>query len=521
MSKPRVVIYPLLAATYPVLALAAANPGEIPGLWVLTRPLAISLIVCVCAWLIFGALVRDPDRRAFLAFIVIVLFAAPGYFTIGGDNGAVLPILGLVGYLAATTYLVFRLVRKPRDLTRFLTILTSILVVWSTIDLARQTAWWQGPSGVSGELSKVPAPIQQPDKGGPDIYLIVLDKYTGGQSLRSNFGFDNGEFERFLVERGFAVPRSAQANYITTQLSLASLVNSRYLDELSAKPGTENREKAYVNRLVEDSAVWRFLKAHNYRFIFFPTAFPVTGNNRLADIQLPNPRGILTEFEIVWRRTTLAYPVISWICQRIRCARAVSPFTAEIPEQLEWKFEQLSRLPQWPREGRPLFVFAHLTIPHEPYVFNADCSLRPPLWPSYSLDLDQTPERQAYVAQITCLNRKLERVVGHLLDDSPKPPVILLQGDHGHGQMPLHIPDVDSLTPTQIAERANVFAAYYLPGADTGVVYDSITPVNVFRTVFRHYFHANLAPLPDKTYWSPWTAPFKFTRVNRGYRSPE
>jgi hypothetical protein len=86
--------------------------------------------------------------------------------------------------------------------------------------------------------------------------------------------------------------------------------------------------------------------------------------------------------------------------------------------------------------------------------------------------------------------------------------------------MPLHIPDLDKVTPDRIAERAHLFAAYYLPGADKGIVHDSISPVNVFRTVFRHYFEADLPPLPDKTYWSPGTNLFKFTRVSGGYRWP-
>jgi hypothetical protein len=351
----------------------------------------------------------------------------------------------------------------------------------------------------------------------PDIYLIILDKYTGDRSLKDNFGFDNSDFETFLRTRGFVLPRTAQANYIFTALSLAALLNYRYLDDLSAEAGDERHNRAYVNHLVEDNAVWRFLKPRHYRFIFFPTGFPFTGNNRFADEQLPNPRQIPSEFEIVWQRTTLADPVLSWVCQRMACPDVANPFAGEA-KMLDWKFEQLARLPSRPRDGRPLFVFAHLTVPHEPYLFNADCSVHPPFWPSYFVVKDETPEKQAYIAQIACLNSRLKVIVDHLLRDSPTPPIILLQSDHGHGRMPLHIPDVDEVTPDRIAERADIFAAYHLPGANSRIVYDSISPVNVFRTVFRQYFHANLALLPDMTYWSPGTNLFQFTRVDRGYR---
>ena len=55
----------------------------------------------------------------------------------------------------------------------------------------------------------------------------MLDKYAGSQSLRDNFGFDNADFETFLLKRGFVLPRTAQANCIYTELSVAALLNHR------------------------------------------------------------------------------------------------------------------------------------------------------------------------------------------------------------------------------------------------------------------------------------------------------
>jgi hypothetical protein len=521
VRKRRLVLYPLLAAAYPVLALAAGNPGEIPGVWVLIWPIVISVLVALGTWLLLCFSIRNPDHRAFLTFVVVILFVFYGYFTIGMKqvawatpyaNGA-LPFVFLLAYLTAAAYLVLRLVRDPLVLTQFLTLLTTIMVGWTTLQLLWQRLQWKNL--VSGFDYSAPKPVSATSASGPDIYLIVLDKYTGSESLESHFDFDNSDLESFLSHRGFDIPQTAQANYIYTALSLASLLNYRYLDEVPEKPAAQARNKAYVNHLIEDNAVWRFLRARNYRFIFFPTSFAFTGSNRYADLQLPSPRQIVSEFEIAWRRTTLAEPVVSFICQRLSCGYGITPLEEEA-KLLNWRFDKLSQIPRWPRKGRPLFVFAHLTIPHEPYVFNADCSVREPFWPSYTVVQDETPEKRAYVAQIMCLNTKLKEMVDHILHDSPSPPVILLQGDHGHGRIPLHIPDFESVTPDRIEERTHPFAAYYLPGANRGIVYDSISMVNVFRTVFRQYFQANLLPLPDKTYWSPGTNIFKFTRVYHG-----
>ena len=525
MRVPRLVLYPLFAAAYPVVALAAGNPGEVPGLWVLVWPLAVSLSVSLCAWLLLGGFTRDQDRRAFLTLMVVVVFSWYGYFTNGLESVAwavpfsrtVWPFLFALAYLAVITYLVFRLVSNLSLLTRFLTIFTSILLVWTSVNLLRHTTTWLDFTSAPKQSTNLPRILPGAErKPGPDIYLIVLDKYTGSRSLRENFGFDNTDFETFLKDRGFVLPRSAQANYMYTQLSLASLLNFRYLDDLPSETSAETRTKLYVNDLVEDNAVWRFLKTRNYRFIFFPTWFSFTWRNRYADLQVPHPHQIQTEFELVWRRTTLAGPVVTWVCRHFDCA-ADTPLAA-YGEFLEWKFEQLSGVPVWARARQPLFVFAHISIPHEPYVFNADCSVRPPFW---RLLQDEKPENQAYVAQIACLNQKLKSVVERILRDSPAPPVILLQSDHGHGRMLTPYPDVDQAEPERVAIRADVFAAYYLPGAASGIIHDSITPVNVFRTVFRQYFRADLPPLPDKTYWSPGVQMFKFTRVNRGQRWPD
>lgn len=226
MRMPRLVLYPLFAAAYPVLALAAGNPGEVPSWWVLIWPLGISLSVSLCAWLLLRVFSRDHNRRAFLTLMVVLVFSWYGYFTTGLEDVAwaapyartVLPLLFIVVYLAAITYLVFRLVPNLHRLTRFLTIFMSILIVWTSVDLLRHTTTWLD---FTSEPNQTYPPRTLPDadgKTGPDIYLIVLDKYTGSRSLRENFGFDNADFETFLGERGFVLPRTAQANYIYTAI---------------------------------------------------------------------------------------------------------------------------------------------------------------------------------------------------------------------------------------------------------------------------------------------------------------
>jgi hypothetical protein len=521
-TKHLPVPYPFLAAVYPTLALAAANSSAIVRLGVLARPLFISFAVPGVLWLGFTTVLGDRNRRALVTLAGVMIFFVYGYVTAAlGDLGwsasqieSPLPFCLMLVYFGTVLYLVFRFRWNLVPLTHYLNIVTVILLGWSTTDLIRHSLGRPRFAIQPGTVSHTSSPSPISPSTDPDIYLIVLDKYTGARSLLKNFGFDNTKFETFLRERGFRLPRTPHPNYIHTFLSLASLLNYRYLDEVPRRVGVNSSDPEYVNHLIEDSAALRFLRARNYRFIFFPTAWAATIQNRLADLQVPDPEQIPPEFEAVWRSTTLAQPVLSWVCKRMKCKHLFGPYSTEGPELIDWKFEQLRAIPGWPRDGRPLFVFAHMPLPHEPYVFHADCTAREALWPARSAGGDETQEKQAYIEQLICANHKVEQAVEQILRTSQQPPIILLQADHGHGRiLGRTIPDLGDVTPDRVAERTDVFAAYYLPGTDPNIVYDSITPVNVFRMVFRAYFGAPLDPLPDRTYWSSAARPYQFTQV--------
>ena len=152
----------------------------------------------------------------------------------------------------------------------------------------------------------------------PDIYLIVLDKYTGNEVLKEHFGFDNTSFEEFLRSRGFVVPRSSQANYPQTPLALASMLNLDYLQDLP--------QDLNLYDLIEHNRLAAFLKREGYRFVFFPTGFRVTFQNRNADLQLPMPREVRGEFAAVWQNTTALPELLSSACAAERLqGRSLSP----------------------------------------------------------------------------------------------------------------------------------------------------------------------------------------------------
>jgi hypothetical protein len=341
------------------------------------------------------------------------------------------------------------------------------------------------------------APVER-----PDIYLIILDKYTGGQVLKEHFGFDNGEFEGFLRSRGFVVPKAARANYPLTTLALASMLNFDYVQNLSRQDDLFD--------VIEHNRLAAFLQQRGYRFAFFPTGYRLTVQNRTADVELTPSRQAIGELASAWVATTVLPELVNGACALVGCAASRVLVRAQDAEIMDWKFDRMMNLAGG---SSPTFVLAHLLLPHEPYLYHADCSHRDPYWPAGHGVMGDAAATRAYLDQIRCANRKIATLVDSILARSTRPPVILLQADHGHGRLP-ELPRRELVSPYQLRERMSVFSAYLVPSLPAGAIGDSITPVNVVRLVLSQYFGAHLPPLEDASYWAPQDHPFDLTRIS-------
>jgi hypothetical protein len=247
----------------------------------------------------------------------------------------------------------------------------------------------------------------------------------------------------------------------------------------------------------------------------------LTARNSNADLQLPEPGEPSIGTSVAWFSSTPVPDLIRLGCDLSACGEIDGrwfPYEPESADVMQWKFAQLAALPE---RNEPLFVFAHLLLPHEPYQFNADCTRREPFWP-----LDETGEQAdavgvAYSAQIACTNQMLARLIDTLLSAPGPQPIIILQSDHGHGRIVKNA--ISSMTrplaeqpPAVVDERMDVFAAYYLPDDGNRSLYDTITPINVLPIVFNHYFGTRIALLPDRMYWSDYLDPLRLTPLSVG-----
>ena len=110
-------------------------------------------------------------------------------------------------------------------------------------------------------------------------------------------------------------------------------------------------------------------------------------------------------------------------------------------------------------------------------------------------------DKMGYRDQVIFINSQIKTIVQDIIDKSARPPVIVLQGDHGAVQM-------------KGMARVAILNAYYLPGVDpASALYASISPVNTFRVIFNQYFGGNYPLLEDVSNYSTRDTPYNLRIV--------
>lgn len=473
----------------------------------------LAVATVALGWMLATRITKDEDRRGLVALVVGIWALAFGTFHILAGiylpDAVTTPWLATAIWTAICALAVHAIARGTGPmpfLVRAMSIAAVVLLASEAITPA-----------LAATRSARLQPVESKARADtvPSVYVIVLDKYSSGAWLRHSYGVDQEPFESALRELGFVVPRAARANYAHTLLSLASFLNWQYVDELAAgsAPGWETMRSS-----IAGARAWQEFRDHGYRIVAFPTTFPGTRAFHAADTVLSPPNLRASRLPMTWWSNS-PLPILSVIGCRVPCrlpaaVAGATPYPVESLDVLEWKLDALASLAD---SDRPVFAFMHLLAPHEPYLFNADCSDREPWWPLTDQGENFEPVGAAYADQVRCLAPLLLETVRAILDRSGVRPVIILQSDHGHGRIavdPLRGFTLSSeeLSREQLGDRLGVFAAYTFPGADS-LVRDDISPVNVLPLILRSLFSEGPRQQPDRSFWSSYQTAFSFTEL--------
>jgi len=495
--------HPFLLAAHPLFSLLLSNVNRVP-LSDIIWPLAVIEAGTLVILLVCRTFSGSWRRAGLYCLLIVVLllffqrFDALAIFAFDdGLNTWLLMVLWLA-VLLPVSGLIWRAKGNFRGATLALNAATFVFlaVPLSIVGYFNIQALTVRDTAVAAANRPVPELVKPASGDLPDIWYIVLDRYARADVLQSHYDFDNSPFLKSLVDSGFQVLDKSAANYQRTGHSLASTLNLDYLDAVTAVTGEQSTDWIVLYRLLEDFKVWRALKPLGYTFSHFGSWWTPTAFNRHADHNVnwrvtPTFQRFLMAQSLPGRIARSA----DWQAmdeRRIQCERVAQ------------KFEELNKLAN--EKSAPKFVFAHFLMPHPPFVLtgNGTC-----------LGLEQASARSRrdnYIDQVRYTNDRLLNMIRRVHAGSKGKAIVILQADEGpwperfagdEHTLGLDTNPIDwtKLSAIELREKMAIFNAIYLPdGVTTNKPLSSMSPVNTFRFIFRHWFGADLPPLPDENF---------------------
>ncbi len=483
---------------YPVLNLLAWNIREVE--WqIVIRPLIIVLVFSLFLWVVLQGLSRDWGKSSLLTLVVLFLLFSYGHvsnlllnLTLIGKPNRILLIVYLIVFLLAVWWIFY----KQKDLSKILPWLNLVSFALVSIPLFQVVLYQVNEN----DLTSIPRVLTISTlEQLPDVYYIILDGYNRADLLEE-MGFDNSEFLDFLRSRGFYVADCSRSNYRKTMLSVASTLNMDYVHNYIPSSDPNDTNPNPIIKSIRENRVRAELKSFGYADFAFNMGYKwATWWD--ADHYLPEYNRYTTylldpalnSFEILFLQTTLLRPLFEKNLFNINSELNLFFEYWGHYERVHYILDKLSELVA---EPGPKLVYAHLIVPHSPFIFLPDGSYNSNPGMENEQDDQKTQKQRGYLNNVEFINNRMEIIIDDILQNSENPPIILLQADH-------------SLAPDNEPQRFDILNAYYLPDVDEGVLYPTITPVNSFRIVLNQYFGAEIPLLEDKSMDTDLGHPFK------------
>ena len=356
----------------------------------------------------------------------------------------------------------------PFDKTSILISISAIIFIILTIYILKTKRNLQPPIKILNVVTitillvvVIPVLIPASFAEKPNVYHIILDEYTDNEILTKKFGYDNIEFLNFLEMNKFYVPEKIFSVSPSTPNELSSILNMEYVK--SSGWVSENYQKMNNNKvmsifsengyeIIETNSMMRY---KNFSFVDKNLCYDTNFINSEFLDQLLNKsiiRYFMEKHQENTRRDT------------VRCT-----------------FDTLIQIPI--TSEKPTYVFAHLYVPHPPFLFGKNGeNITPDRGEISGLQSWENPV--GYKNQLIFATNEITKIVKSILENDPSA-IIIIQGDTG------------TLTGTnQKSEKTfnDVYQAHsilYAIKISHNVTPEIINPVNTYRIIFNHLFNSN------------------------------
>jgi hypothetical protein len=344
---------------------------------------------------------------------------------------------------------------------KFYVLTTSVFVTFFTVTILQMA--------MAGSGSSLHFRYRTPNPDAPPrIIHLVLDEHIGIDGIPTDIYSGRATKElmqKFYQTHGFQLYERAYSRYLNTHQSLSQMFNFSANREANGYVGSNKPYRMIMNRY------FRLLSKRGYQLkILWPgwidfCSDPEVRVDECVDYQSSNLRTFGTLEIPTFRKLKVLigyYLGQSGVIARIRSSQLLfDALGANLPPSLiQWawmldlertRMDSLNSLVAMEDLWRNIILmprgtalFAHLMIPHYPYVFRSDCSIQPInddfLW--YNRGLLNPKENNTstsrrlrydlYFEQLECVYAELGNLFSRMknariIDDS----IILIHGDHG------------------------------------------------------------------------------------------
>lgn len=488
--------------------LYAENAREYPES-ALIVPSVIALLFAGVLFFVLKLLFKNKQRAAIISSaVILVSFSYSRLLAVVNNNlenlnaflfaySQEILLFFIVIFVTCVIFLVHKYSKPLLEINKILTILALILVLFQFLNIVLFVVNNGGIISPSWRPNVVPDKKITTPKNAPDIYYFIFDRYAGPKSLQDEYAYNNSKFFTFLRQIGFYVAEDATTNYPKTFLVLGANFNMEYLNFLTKQTnGGTSQNESIVTPFIRNSKVLQYLKSIGYYTVNIGSYWTPTSFNPYADknFVMPNSTyGNSDLFTTGFLNTTIIAPILQQIFH--------DPIdVSQNPNNNSHRkiaLYQLNAVKEVIQIKGPKFVFAHILLPHDPFVFDKNCN------PISEVAVNKNDHVTNYLNQLQCANKKIEDLMTTIIKESKTPPVIMLQSDEGPFPIKYPLPPGQSWSTAEdgsLREKFPILTAYYMPGVSKNQLYQSITPVNSFRVVFNAYFHTNYPMLEDKNY---------------------
>ena len=526
-------IHPFLVGIFPILIIYSQNIGRVE-ITELFLPVIIIVGLTIGLYYFLKLILKNENKSAIIVTLILIMLFSYGhiYYLLSdvmidefdiGQNRYLIPAFGLV--LGISIFFIIRARRVFDNATSILNVISIVFIIVAISNVALVGAEITSCDKCSNQEFFYEArdftdyfeshefSISE-NQELPDVYYLILDEYARNDALIEYHNFSNHELTEFLEKKGFHIAKNSFANYPMSVQSIPAIMNMDYINFLADEIGTEVRNYKPLNGknygLYPNNMVIKNFKEMDYKIITFNTFALHLHENPLADKTFCHRDKFLLDnrlADVLARTSIFGYYIERWAEGELRQATLCA-------------FENFGNAGNVFDE--PVFVWAHVMLPHPPWIFGPNGEEITPGKPLLITDNPEfrdsgwEPKRQ-YIQQVQFANKKTIEVVENILENN-RNAIIIIQGDHGTAW------ETNWMEPSKedAWQRLRNFDAIYFPDKDKrDLLLDDRTLVNTFRTVFNAYYESNYELLENKMYWG-WNAkPYYFEEMTQYLREKQ